>query len=152
MSDGERVVLCLAAQVLCILKNKILIIDEPEIHLHHSIMNRSWKTLEDFRPDCLFIYITHNLQFAAAHGNVHKYWIKKFNGGIDWKIEKLDVGDILEELTDEILGSRKNVLFVEGEKSSYDYQLYTQPYFNYHIIPCASCSQVIARTKAFRAS
>ena len=69
MSDGERSVLYLASQVLCVPKNKILIIDEPEIHLHRSIMNRLWKALEKHRQDCLFIYITHDTQFAAMHGN-----------------------------------------------------------------------------------
>ena len=34
MSDGERVGLYLIAQCLCIPKNKTIIIDEPEIHLH----------------------------------------------------------------------------------------------------------------------
>lgn len=151
MSDGERAVLYLAAQVLCVPQNKILIIDEPEVHLHRSIMNRLWKELENLRPDCLFIYITHDLHFVAAHGDVPKYWIKEFDG-INWKIEKLEAENIPEELVIEILGSRKNVLFVEGEKNSYDYQLYTQLYPNHHIIPCGGCSQVIARTKAFRAS
>ena len=151
MSDGERAVLYLAAQVLCVPENKILIIDEPEVHLHRSIMNRLWKALESFRTDCLFIYITHDLQFAAAHGNVPKYWIKEFDGTI-WKFEELNVEELPEELITEILGSRKKVLFVEGEKSSYDYQLYIQLYPNYHIIPCGSCSQVITRTKAFRSS
>ena len=151
MSDGERAVLYLTAQVLCVPQDKILIIDEPEVHLHRSIMNRLWKALEDLRPDCLFIYITHDLQFAAAHGNVPKYWIKEFDG-INWKFKKLAVEDLPEELVTEILGSRRNVIFVEGEKSSYDYQLYTQLYSDYYVIPCGSCSQVIARTRAFRAS
>lgn len=65
MSDGERAVLYLAAQVLCVPENKMLIMDEPEIHLHRSIMNRLWMALERYRPDCLFIYITHDTQFAA---------------------------------------------------------------------------------------
>lgn len=58
MSDGERSVLYLAAQVLCVPKDKTLIIDEPEIHLHRSIMSRLWKSLEKHRPDCFYIYYT----------------------------------------------------------------------------------------------
>lgn len=151
MSDGERAVLYFTAQVLCVPQDKILIIDEPEVHLHRSIMNQLWKELEDLRPDCLFIYITHDLQFAAAHGNVPKYWIKEFDG-TNWKFEELVAEDLPEDLIAEILGSRKKVLFVEGEKNSYDYQLYTQLYPDYYVVPCGSCSQVIARTRAFRAS
>ncbi len=151
MSDGERAVLYLAAQVLCVPKNKVMIIDEPEIHLHRSIMNRLWKTLENYRQDCLFIYITHDLQFAAAHGNVDKIWIKEFDG-THWKLEKIIDSGLPEELILEILGSRKNVLFVEGEKNSFDYQLYSELYPDYLIIPCGGCSQVIARTRAFKDS
>lgn len=151
MSDGERAVLYLASQVLCVPENKILIIDEPEIHLHRSIINRLWRTLESCRPDCLFIYITHDLHFVSAHGHVDKYWIKNYDG-TNWTFEKIVEEELPEELTIEILGSRKNVLFVEGEKGSYDYLLYDQLYPNYLIIPCGGCSQVISRTKAFRNS
>ena len=149
MSDGERAVLYLAAQVLCVPLNKTMIIDEPEIHLHKSIMNRLWRALEQSRPDCLFIYITHDTQFAAAHSHADKIWIKEYDGQ-NWKLEKLTGNDLPEELVLDILGSRKNVLFVEGERNSYDTQLYTELYPDFLIIPCGSCTQVIARTKAFR--
>lgn len=151
MSDGERAVLYLTAQVLCVPYNKILIIDEPEIHLHPSIMNRLWKTLESYRNDCLFIYITHDLQFASAHGSVDKIWIKSFDG-LNWTLKKIIDENLPEELVLEVLGSRRSLLFVEGEKNSYDYQLYTQLYQDYLIIPCGGCSQVISRTKAFKNS
>lgn len=149
MSDGERAVLYLAAQVLCVPENKTLIMDEPEIHLHRSIMNRLWMALERYRPDCLFIYITHDTQFAAMHPNADKIWIKEYDGQ-NWKLEKITDNDLPEELLLDILGSRKNVLFVEGERNSYDTQLYTELYPNYHVVPCGGCMQVIARTKAFR--
>lgn len=149
MSDGERAVLYLAAQVLCVPQNKTLIIDEPEVHLHRSIMNRLWVALEKYRPDCFFIYITHDTQFAAAHGQSDKIWIKEYDG-TNWKLEKILDNELPEELLFDILGSRKNVLFVEGEKSSYDTQLYTVLYPDYYVIACGSCTQVIARTKAFR--
>lgn len=55
MSDGERAVLYLASQVLVVPDNKTLIIDEPELHLHNSIMNILWEQLENYRQDCLFI-------------------------------------------------------------------------------------------------
>lgn len=148
MSDGERSVLYLAAQVLCVPEHKTLIIDEPEIHLHRSIMTRLWTSLEKHRPDCLFIYITHDTQFAAMHGNVDKIWIQDYDGQ-NWKLTKINDSNLPEELLLDILGNRNNVLFVEGEKDSFDIQLYTAFYPSYHIIPCGSCSQVIERTKVF---
>lgn len=149
MSDGERSVLYLAAQVLCVPENKILIMDEPELHLHPSIMNRLWKALEQYRPDCLFIYITHDLQFASMHSHAEKIWIKEYDGH-NWKLQIIEGIDLPEELLLEIMGSRKNIIFVEGERNSYDTQLYSELYPDYHIVPCGSCTQVIARTKAFR--
>ena len=148
MSDGERAVLYLSAQVLCVPFNKTIIIDEPELHLHRSIMNRLWKALENSRPDCLFIYITHDTQFAAEHNHTDTIWVKEFDGQ-NWKLEKLNDNALPKELVLDILGSRKNALFVEGERNSYDTQLYSELYPDYYIIPCGSCSQVIARTKAF---
>ena len=47
MSDGERVALYLMWQCLVAPKNSILIIDEPEIHLHTSIMQSLWNKLEE---------------------------------------------------------------------------------------------------------
>lgn len=151
MSDGERAVLYLAAQVLCIRNDKTLIVDEPEIHLHRSIMNRLWHALEKIRTDCLFIYITHDTQFAASHGQSDKIWVKEYDGKL-WELEKLKDSALPEELLFDILGSRKNVLFVEGNKNSYDTQLYTVLYPDYYVIACGSCTQVISRTKAFRNS
>ena len=151
MSDGERAVLYLASQVLCVPEDKTLIIDEPEIHLHRSIMNRLWHSLEEKRPDCLFIYITHDTQFAALHSNADKIWIKEYDGQ-NWKLERIEGNDLPEDLLLDILGNRKNVLFVEGEKGSYDVQLYSEIYPGYYVSPCGSCTQVIDRTKAFKNS
>ena len=149
MSDGERSVLYLSAQVLCVPERKILIIDEPEIHLHRSLINRLWVILEQFRPDCLFIYITHDTQFAAMHSHAEKIWIREFDGE-NWKIAQPGHSELPEDLLLDILGNRNPVLFVEGEKNSYDTKLYTYLYPQYYVIPGGSCSQVIARTKAFQ--
>lgn len=152
MSDGERSALYFIAQVLCVPPEKTLLIDEPELHLHKSLMNRLWLSLERFRPDCLFIYITHDTQFAALHLNSVKYWVKNYSGGDIWDITKIESQDLPEDLLLDLLGNRKNVLFVEGTSGSYDTQLYTLLYKDYYIVPCGSCTQVIARTKAFNST
>ena len=151
MSDGERAVLYLASQVLVVPDNKTLIIDEPELHLHNSIMNIFWEQLEMYRQDCLFIYITHDTNFAASHKNSEKIWIKSYDGK-NWDLEKIISNELPEKLLFDILGSRKNILFVEGEESSFDTQLYSILYPDYFIIPCGSCTQVIMRTKAFNST
>lgn len=151
MSDGERSVLYLAAQVLCVPKEKILIIDEPELHLHNSIMHRLWMSLKKCRKDCLFMFITHDTEFVARHMSAIKIWIQEYDGK-NWKFSKIENEYLPESLLLNILGSRQNILFVEGESYSYDTQLYSLLYPHYRIIACGSCSQVITRTKAFNKS
>ncbi|MEA4826909.1 MAG: DUF4435 domain-containing protein [Clostridium sp.] len=151
MSDGERVALYLMAQALCALSNSIIIIDEPEVHLHKSIMNILWSKLEEYRKDCLFIYITHDIQFASGHKNSRKLRVHEYLGNNTWNYEFVDGNDdVPEELLLEILGTRKNVIFIEGKRESLDYSLYQHFYSDYSVIPCESCIKVIESTKSLR--
>ena len=56
---------------------------------------------------------------------------------------------IPEQLYLEILGSRKSVLFIEGDNSSIDYKLYEQVFTNYTSKPLGSCEKVIHSVKSF---
>jgi len=152
MSDGERVVLYLIAQCLAIPANKVILIDEPEVHLHRSIMNKLWKSLEETREDCLFVYITHDTQFAASHNQADKVWVKEFNGE-SWKYEIVKDDDILpEQCLLDILGNRKNTIFVEGTVDSYDTAIYREIYKDYYVIPCGSSLNVIEYTKSMNSN
>jgi len=151
MSDGERVALYLICQSLCIPSNKIIIIDEPELHLHRSIMNRLWTAIEQERQDCLFIYITHDTQFAASHRQATKIWVKSYDGST-WKYSFVEEASLPNQLLLDIMGNRRKVLFVEGTNDSYDTLLYTYLFSEYYIVPCGSCSKVIEQTKAMRNS
>ena len=130
MSDGERVGLYLIAQSLCVPSDKTIIIDEPEIHLHRSIMNKLWEAIEAEREDCFFIYITHDTQFASTHKNSKKIWVKRFDG-TTWEWEEVQNSELPEQLLLDILGNRKSVLFVEGTYDSYDTKLYSEIYKDY---------------------
>ncbi len=67
MSDGERVIFYLIGECLCAPPNGIIIIDEPEIHLHKSIQQRLWDKVEKKRPDCLFVYLTPLIPLIDRH-------------------------------------------------------------------------------------
>ncbi|WP_337382460.1 DUF4435 domain-containing protein [Desulfovibrio sp.] len=151
MSDGERVALYLIAQSLSIPQNKIIVIDEPELHLHRSIMNYLWTAIENERRDSLFVYITHDTYFAANHKQAKKFWIKNYDG-TSWDWDKIQDSDLPEELLLSILGNRRHVIFVEGTAGSYDTKLYSKIYEDYFVVPCGSCSEVILRTKAMKRS
>ncbi|EJJ4544266.1 DUF4435 domain-containing protein, partial [Campylobacter coli] len=141
----------LISKILTIPNNEqqIIIIDEPELHLHPSLTNRLWDILEKHRQDCLFIYITHDLNFASSRTNSDKFWIKSYNGE-KWEFEQISTNEIMpQELFLKLLGTRRNVLFIEGKNNSLDFKIYSVLYPQYQIITCGSCEKVIQYTKAF---
>jgi len=151
MSDGEKVGLYLISQILLAADSSILIIDEPELHLHKALMVRLWNKLEESRSDCIFIYITHDLDFAVTKSSSKLLWIKNYKNNI-WNWIELDSNKVIpENLFLEILGSRKPILFVEGDRGSLDIQIYQAYYENFTVIPCGSCEKVIEAVKGLKA-
>lgn len=149
MSDGEKVMLFLIAQVLQAPLNGLIIIDEPEIYLHKAIVKKLWDRLEKVREDCVFIYLTHDIEFASSRINSKKVWIKSSVPPSQWDFELLPKEELPENLLMEILGSRKKILFCEGEKGSLDEQIFNTLFPELTIMPVGSCSNVISYTKAF---
>lgn len=150
MSDGERVVFYLIGQCLAAPENGIIVIDEPEIHLHKSIQAPLWTAVEGLRRDCIFVYLTHDVDFAAAREEAMKVWLKSFDGNAwDWQLIQ-DCSELPRELILELLGSRKPVVFVEGDEGSHDVALYRQVLQNFLVLPRGGCSQVILAVKALR--
>jgi len=150
MSDGERIIFYYIGEVLCTKENSIIIIDEPEMHLHKSIVKKLWDEIEILRPDCIFIYLTHDIDFAITRTNSKKIWVKSYEGNDQWNYEIINDTEYLpEQVYLEILGSRKPILFVEGDNSSFDYKLYQYVYTDYNIVPLGSSNKVFEATKIF---
>lgn len=150
MSDGEKVGLYLISQILLAEGGCIFIIDEPELHLHKSLMVRLWNKLEECRHDCKFIYITHDLDFAASKPSSKMIWIQNYENN-QWQWNEVDQNEIIpENLFLEMLGSRKPILFIEGDKGSLDFQIYQMYYEKFTVIPCAFCDKVIEAVKGFK--
>lgn len=151
MSDGERVTLYLIGQCLCTPENSVLIIDEPEIHLHKSLVDKLWNKVEELSQNKLLIYITHDLDFASSRTDAHKFWIKSYNENNLWEWNDVPTDEELPDgLILEIIGNRKNVIFTEGESGSLDTTVYQLVYPDYHIIPRGGGDKVIESTKALR--
>ncbi|MCK5659153.1 MAG: AAA family ATPase [Alphaproteobacteria bacterium] len=150
MSDGERSIFYLIGQTLCAERNSVLIFDEPELHIHRAIMSKLWDMLEAARPDCAFIFISHDLEFVASRIG-QKYVIRDYDPSGKWTIEKVpDETDFSEEITTQILGSRRPILFVEGEGSSLDFAIYRNCYPQWTVIPSSSCEDVIHSVTTMR--
>jgi hypothetical protein len=151
MSDGERVTLYLIGQCLGAPKGAIIVIDEPELHLHQAIQARLWDQIEAARLDCVFVYITHDLAFAASRAMAKKIWVKSFDGKQAWDWEEVHSTDQFpESLVLRILGSRRPIVFVEGEVNSLDIAVYRALYPERLIVPRSSCDSVVSSTRALR--
>lgn len=149
MSDGERVIIYHTGRVLLAPKNSLIIVDEPETHLHKTIANKLWDDLEARRKDCTFIYFTHDLDFASSR-IAQKGWIKEFKYPNNWHIELIEENVIPEELQLKLVGSRKKILFCEGDtQNSIDKFVFEILFPDYTIQPVESCKTVIAYTRAF---
>ncbi|HZY64451.1 MAG TPA: AAA family ATPase [Rubrobacteraceae bacterium] len=149
MSDGERVIFYLIGQAFSAPENGIIIIDEPELHLHRSIEAQLWDAIEAERSYCLFVYLTHDLDFAASRISATKVWLESYDGSKwDWH-EVEDAENIPEQLYLEILGGRKPVLFCEGDKGSLDYFLFQKAYPDFTVAPCGSAYGVVQATRSF---
>lgn len=151
LSDGEKAVFYYIGHILLAATNSYIIVDEPENHLNLAICNKIWDSLEQERQDCKFIYLTHNLDFATTRTNSTIIWNKNFLPPSQWDFEILPSSEAIPEvLVMELIGSRKNICFCEGDtKSSLDYKLYSILFPNYTIIPVSGHRNVIDYTNAF---
>ena len=150
MSDGEREIFYVVGRVLLSTPSSLIVVDEPELHLHKAILNKLWDTLEQKRRDCMFIYLTHDIDFASTR-IAKKCWLKSYTSDMleDWDLEPISENDIPEALLMKILGSRKKILFCEGKKNSLDRQIFELLFPKFTITPVASCKDVINYTRAF---
>lgn len=152
LSDGEKTVFYLLAAILFAAPNDLIMVQDPEVFLHHSIMKQVWDTVEQMRPDCTFIYLTHDLEFAASRSESTCVWVKSYDAEENlWDYEILNSPNLLpEDVYLDLLGSRKPILFIEGtDNRSIDVQLYTRLYPEYTIKPLGGCSKVIETTRTF---
>ncbi len=140
MSDGERIILYLVGRILLAPEKALIVIDEPEMYLHKTIVDKLWNKLEWERRDCVFLYLTHDLQFAANR-DARKAWIRSFEYPSKWTIDNIEGNEIPEELLLKLLGSRKKILFCEGKRNSLDSKIFELLFEDYTITPVETCKR-----------
>ena len=126
LSDGEKSVLYYIGAVLYAMPDAAILVDDPETFIHSSIMRTLWNVLEQMRPDCTFIYNTHDVDFASSRIDNQCVWVKEFDPeAVAWDYEVMTSSRDLDAALLDLLGSRKPVLFIEGDdKHSIDSRLY----------------------------
>lgn len=152
LSDGEKAVLYYLGAVLYAMDDAVIFVDDPETFIHPSIMHTLWNVIEEIRPDCTFVYSTHDINFASSRIDNKCIWVKDFNPErMTWDYEVLQSSNNLSDsLYIDLLGTRKPVLFVEGdEEHSIDSRLYALVFPEYTIKPLGSCNKVIESVRSF---
>ena len=151
LSDGEKSVLYYIGAVLYAMPDAAILVDDPETFIHSSIMRTLWNVLEQMRPDCTFIYNTHDLDFASSRTDNQCVWVKTFDPEANaWDYEVMTSSRYLDDALLDLLGSRKPVLFIEGDdRHSIDSRLYPLIFPDYTIKPLGSCNKVIETVRSF---
>lgn len=148
LSDGEKVLLYFIGNVLMAKEKSIIIVDEPETYLNPSIYNKLWDILIESRKDCKFIFATHNVTFINGRREYNLIWCKSFKNKLDKDIVDISDCDIPNDLITELLGSKRKILFCEGKRSSYDYEILSNLYSDkYTVVPVDGHDNVINYTK-----
>ncbi|MBA4026887.1 MAG: hypothetical protein C0473_01460 [Cyanobacteria bacterium DS3.002] len=151
MSEGERQVICLLADLLCVARpNSFFIVDEPELYLHPGLAEKLWSSIEETYPESYFVYATHSFSFAArpqvgcryilGHGEISEAEL--------WSADSESILRPFWGAAPNISKNRKSLL-VEGTLSSFDYKFYSWILGNsdVQIIPVGSCDDVLKACK-----
>ena len=164
LSDGERNVILIASEVLAAQPGTMVLIDEPERHLHRSIISPLLKALFAMRSDCAFVVSTHEVTLPIDNPDSKTLLVrdcayiekttKKSEIGVEklreaisqikvakkivkgWDTDLMESGnEIDKEVMRDILGARRRLLFVEGTEESLDKPLYSLIFPDVSVIP-----------------
>lgn len=151
LSQGEMAVLYYVAGTLYAMQNAVIFIDAPSLFLHPTILNALWNSIESLRPDCTFVYNSVDVEFVSSRSRNVILWVKSYDASkSEWDYEIIGPGEIREDIFIELVGTRKPVLFIEGDLThSIDAKLYPLVFPDFTVKPLGSCDKVIETTRSF---
>lgn len=156
MSDGEKVSLYYILHVILASEDSYIIVDEPETFLNTSVANRLWNSLEEIRPDCKFIYLSHNIDFIMSRKLAKLIWCVEYTYPNNWVLKDVEFQDNLlpKELIISLLGAQKTILFCEGNVGEVsDYSFYSALFSDkVFVYPVGGHREVIQYVRKFNSS
>lgn len=154
LSDGERNAILIIANVLTATEGTLILLDEPERHLHRSIVSPLISTLLSYRQDCAFVISTHDVSLPHDQEKSAALLLRKYlHQPRAWQADFIQsVEEMDEETALSVLGSRRKLLFIEGKGTSLDLQLYQILYPDTTIKPLGSCLDIERVVKGIRES
>lgn len=155
LSDGERNAFLIAAEVLTSKPDTLILIDEPERHLHRSIISPLLKLLFAKRKDCAFVVSTHEIMLPVDTAEASTLLVRgcEYQGpnATSWTVDLVPSDAVIDEgLKRDLLGARRKMLFVEGTAQSLDTPLYSLLFPNASILAKEGCREVEHAVRGLR--
>jgi ABC-type lipoprotein export system ATPase subunit len=156
LSDGERNALLIGANVLTVKPGTLILIDEPERHLHRSIISPLLTLLFRQRPDCAFIISTHELMLPVDNPLASTLLLRdcvfQDRNIVCWNADLLPAGTTVDDdLKVDILGARQKLLFIEGNERSLDRPLYSLVFPNVSLVAKQGARDILHAVSGIRA-
>jgi ABC-type lipoprotein export system ATPase subunit len=154
MSDGERTVLYMAARVMTA-ERPVILVDEPELHMHSRLSVQFWDEAEKLRPDCRFVYITHDLNFTLSRRRATVLVARSSDSA-----ELMSVDHLPSSTAADVLGAAtlpfyaKRIFLFEGEPGKGFASEFFSAWFDDHetfSIPCGDRNAVCAAVSGLSA-
>lgn len=157
LSDGERAALFLVAAIITLPPDGVLLVDEPEKHLHPSISGLLMEAALRSKRDAVVILSSHDVHLieqleVASIIHIRDSTVIQQRPEVRQYEATVVSGpqSIAEDLKRDLLGTRSSIVFVEGDLSSIDIALYGHVYPNMKISPKGGHAQVSESVKALR--
>lgn len=157
MSDGERNALLIASEILTADPGALILVDEPERHLHRSISSPLLRQLFSRRSDCFFVVSTHDVSLPMDYRQSKTVVLSgctfASQQAQSWEVGLIPPGSAIgEQVRRDVLGGRRQVLFVEGTPESLDKPLYDLLFPHMSVVAKESSRDVIQAVRGIRAS
>ncbi|MCF8469082.1 MAG: ATP-binding cassette domain-containing protein [Sneathiella sp.] len=154
LSDGERNALLIIANVLTAPSGTLILLDEPERHLHRAIVSPLLSTLLTYRDDCAFVISTHDVSLPLDQDQAAALLVREYtHRPQSWTIDFIPAVEEMDEYTAAaVLGSRRKILFIEGGPSSLDIQIYQLLFPDVSIKPVGNCLEIERIVKGLNSS
>jgi ABC-type lipoprotein export system ATPase subunit len=155
LSDGERSAILIAADILTAQQGSLILVDEPERHLHRAIISPLLTLLFAKRNDCVFVISTHEVMLPIDDPTARTLLIRgctfKKSSVSSWDADLIESGESLgEDVRRQLLGARRTILFVEGKDTSLDKPLYSLLFPNVSVLAKESSRDVEEAVRGLR--
>lgn len=152
LSRGEKAALYYIAASLLAPPQALILVDSPTLFLHPTAVGILWDRIERARTDCRFVYDTYDANFASGQIRRTVIWIKDYNASDHtWTYQIITDGELPDEIFLQMMGSRRPILFTEGDVShSIDMRLYSVVFPEFTVKPLGSCDKVIESTRTMQ--